>query len=263
MTDDARLSLPEGWEEVGFERDGFGPEDREGLVASLQREDATVEVLPVRYNREDGAETVTALTEDWEGGRRDPTVPIPDVDPTTAFATRLTYTPFDAVREEVVSVADDPGDALAVAMWLVGASADARELRRHVNNHAGSGSPTGVPLSDDDVLAAAFADEADHCVFTAKETRSHRIRLPYRYAPLLSAARRTGPGVPRFPSTVGHLEGVVSHAAWDDHSLHEVAFDAPIEREGPGEYRLDESVVDAIAGTDAESYALKHLDAED
>jgi hypothetical protein len=100
-------------------------------------------------------------------------------------------------------------------------------------------------------------------VFTAKETRSHRIGLPYRYAPLLSAARRTGPGVPRFPSTVGHLEGVVSHAAWDDHSLHEVAFDAPIEREGPGEYRLDESVVDAIAGTDAESYALKHLDAED
>lgn len=259
MTDDATLSLPEGWEEARFDRDTFGPDDRDGLLASLTRESATIEVLPVRYHREDGVETVTALTDDWEGGRRDPTVPIPDVDPVTASATRLTYTPFDSVREEVVCVAADPGDALAVGLWLAGASADARELRRHVNNHAGSGAPTGVPLSDDDVLTAAFAEEAERCVFTAKETRSHSVRLPYRYAPLLSAARRTGPGVPRFPSTVGHLTGVVSHAAWDEHALHEVDFDAPLERDGPGEYRLDSAVVDAVAGTDAESYALNRL----
>jgi hypothetical protein len=259
MTDDAILSLADGWEEAGFDRDAFGPEDREGLVATLTREDATVEALPVRYRRQDGVETVTALTEDWEGDRQDPTVPVHDVDPTTAFATRLTYTPFDTVREEVVCVAGDPGDALAVGAWLAGASADARELRRHVNNHAGSGAPTGVPLSDDDVLAAAFAEDPGRCVFTAKETRSHSVRLPFRYAPLLSAARRTGHGVPRFPSTIGGLEGVVSHAAWDEHDLHDVDFEAPIERVDAGEYRLDEAVVDAVAGTDAEAYALQRL----
>lgn len=259
MTEDATLSLPDGWTEAGFERGVYGPEDREGFVAAVERADATVEVLPVRYRREDGAERVTALTEEWEASRSDPSVPIPDVSPRTAFATRLTYTPFDTEREEVVCVAADAGDALAVATWLASAAGDARELRRHVNNHAGSGSPTTTGLSDDDVLAAAFADELRRCVFTGKTTSSHHVELPYRYAPLLSGARRTDPGVPRFPSTVRGLAGAVSHAAWDEHALEAVEFSAPVERDGPGEYRLAADVSDAVAGTDFEAYALRRL----
>lgn len=259
MADEATLALTDDWSEVRFERGTFGPDDREGLVASVQCEDARADVLPVRYHREDGREHVTALAEDWEGRRADPGVPVHDVAPTTAFATRLTYTPFDTEREEAVCVAAHAGDALAVAAWLARASDDARDLRRHVNNHAGSGSPTGPSLSDEDVLAAVFDDDPDHCVFTTQSTRSHTIELPFRYAPVLSAVRRTGPGVPRFPSTLRGLAGVVSHAAWDEHALHDVAFDAPVERDGPGEYRLADDVADAVAGTDAESYALRRL----
>ena len=262
MTDDATLSLPDDWEETRFERGAYGPEDLDGFVAAVEREAASIEVVPVRYRREDGTELVEALTEDWEAGRSDPSVPIPDVDPRTAFATRLIFTPFDTEREEVVCVGADAGDALAVGVWLAEASGDARDLRRHVNNHAGSGSPTGAALSDDDVLSAVFVDDPEQCVFTAKKTSSHRIELPFRYAPLLSAVRRTSPGVPRFPSTVRGLEGVVSHAAWDEHDLAGVDFDAPVEREGPGEYARDEAVADAVAGTDAESYALRRLGAE-
>lgn len=259
MAADAALSLPEGWAETSFERDAYGPDDRDGFVAAVDRADATIEVIPVRYRRMEGTEVVTAITEEWEAGRNDPSVPPRDVEPVTAFATRLTYTPFDTERQEVVCVAIDAGDALAVAVWLADASADARELRRHVNNHAASGSPTGASLSDDDVLAATFADEPARCVFTARETRSHRVELPFRYVPLLSGARRTQPGVPRFPSTVRVLEGVVSHAAWEEHGLADVAFGAPIERTGPGEYRLTADVADAVAGTDAEAYALRRF----
>lgn len=259
MTEDASLSLPEGWSETRFDRGTYGPDDREGFVATVDRPDATIDVLPVRYRRLDGTEVVTAITEEWEAGRNDPSVPIADVDPVTAFSTRLTYTPFDTEREEVVCVADDAGDALAVAVWLAGAAGDARELRRQVDNHAGSGSPTGASLSDDDVLAAVYADAPERCVYTGSDTRSHRIQLPYRYAPLLSGARRTNLGVPRFPSTVGGLACVVSHAAWEEHGLEDVEFEAPIERDGPGEYRLAADVVESVAGTDAEAYALLRL----
>lgn len=259
MADDATLSLSDDWTEARFERGAYGPGDREGFVAAAERTDATIEVVPVRYRREDGTETVTALTEDWDAGRSDPSVPVPDVDPCTAFATRLTYTPFDAEREEVVCVAADAGDALAVAVWLADEAGDARELRRHVNAHAGSGSPTRAALSDDDVLTAALADDPERCVFTGATTSSHRVTLPYRYTPLLSGARRTDPGIVRFPSTVRSLEGLVSHAAWDEHDLGGVAFEAPVERDGPGEYRLATDVADAVAGTDFEAYALRRL----
>lgn len=261
MTDDATLTLPDGWTEARFERDVYGPDDREGLRAAFRREAMVVEALPVRYRREGGTETVEALTEDWTGGRSDPSVPLTDVGPLTAFATRLTYTPFDSQRQEIVCVAAAAGDALAVALWLAAAAEDARDMHRHVNRHAGLGSPTGAALSDDDVLGACFADAPERCVYLATETSSHRIELPYRYAPLLSAARRTRAGVPRFPSTVRGLVGVVSEEAWAEHDLDSVDFDAPLQRDGPGEYHLAEGVADAVAGTDTESYAL--LDLED
>ncbi len=259
MTDDATLALPDDWSEVRFERDTFGPDGREGLQVAFKRDGTIVEVLPARYHRESGTETVEALTEDWTGGRSDPSVPLTDVAPVTAFATRLTYAPFDSERQEIVCVAADAGDALAVALWLAAAAEDARDLHRHVNRHAGLGSPTGPALSDDEILAACFADDPAQCVYLATDTSEHRIELPYRYAPLLSAARRTRAGVPRFPSTVRRLVGVVSGDAWDEHDLGDVSFDAPLQRDGPGEYHLADAVADAVAGTDAESYVLVNL----
>ncbi|PSP74934.1 hypothetical protein BRC81_17325 [Halobacteriales archaeon QS_1_68_20] len=246
-----------------FERDTFGPDDREGLQVAFRRDDTFVDVLPAQYERESGTETVGALTEDWTGGRSDPGVPLTDVPAVTAFATRLTYTPFDSERQEIVCVAADAGDALAVGLWLAAAAEDARDLHRHVNRHAGLGSPTGPALSDDEILTACFAEEPIQCVYLATDADDHRIELPYRYAPLLSAARRTPAGVPRFPSTVQRLAGVVSREAWEKHDLGSVDLDAPLERDGPGEYQLPDPVADAVAGTDAESYALVRLGDEE
>lgn len=262
MTEDATLTPAAGWRETHFERGTYGANDREGLIAGFEREDATVETLPVRYVRRGGQEVVSAVTEEWEAGRNDPGVPRRDVPPLLAFATRLTYTPHEVEREEVLCVADDAGDALAVGLWLAGTATDATDLGRHVSLHAGSGSPTGAgpTLSDDDVLGATFADEPERCVLTGVETSSHVVTLPYRYAPLLSGARRTRAGVPRFPSTVRALEGVVSHEAWTEDELEPVDFDAPIERVEAGRYRLAPPVVGAVAGADAEAFALRRFD---
>lgn len=262
MAEDVLLTLTGGWTETRFERDTYGPDDREGVRATVERDAAVVEVLPVEYRRESGVENVHALTEEWRGERSDPSVPLTDVPPTTAFATRLTYTPYDRERQEVVCLAADADDALAVALWLARAAEDARDLRRHVNRHAGMGSPTGAALSDDDVLGAIFADEPTQCVYNACETEDHSIELPYRYAPLLSAARRTRMGVPRFPSTVRGLVGNVTDEAYEEYDLADVDLDVPIQRDDPGEYHLPEDVADAVAGTDAESYALVRLGEE-
>lgn len=261
MSEDATLGLPAGWEETRFDRGAFGDDDLEGFRAGLERDGASIEVLPVSYRRAAGRERVTAVTEDWEADRTDPSVPNRDVAPRTAFATRLTYTPLDTAREEVVCVGAQAGDALAVGVWLAGAADGADGLRRQVDRHAGSGSPTGAARSDDEVLGEVFAAEPGRCVFGGDAADGHVISLPFRYVPLLSGARRTGAGVPRFPSTVATLEGHVSTDAWDARDLADVQFDAAVERTGPGEYRLDEGVAAAVAGTDVSAYALRRFDA--
>lgn len=258
--EDLTLSLPDGWTEARYESGEYGPDDRQGLEATLEQADATLEVLAVRYRRSDGSEEIEALTGDYRATRPDPagggTVPT-----MTAFATVATFTPYERERAAVVTVAADAGDALAVAAWLAAASDDARELERNVRLHAGKRPPSrsDPALPDDDVLAATFAAEPDRCVYAGKETRSHRIEVPYRYAPLHDGARETPRGVPRFPSTIRGLVGVVSHDAWEERSLDSVAFDAPIERVDPGRYRLDADVAAVLEPTRADRFALARL----
>lgn len=263
VSEDAYLTLPEGWTELRFEREAFGSEGSSSLrvTAESESEDAAFDVLPVRFRRESGEETVRALDGQWQASRDDPSVPFSDVSPTTAFATRLTYTPHERERDEAICVAADAEDALAVAVWLAERSPDANALRRNVDLHSGSGSPSSHTsvLSDDEVLEIAFADGPNRCVLTGTKTNSHLIAVPYRYAPLLSTIRRTSRSVVRFPSTIETLVGAVSHDAWEEQRLGDLDFGAPLERVEPGRYRLPRDVVDAVAGADAEAFALRRL----
>ena len=261
MSEDAYLTFPEGWTEVRFEREAFGSDGCAGLRVTAECEDATIDVLPVTYRRESGEETVQALDSVWRASRDDPSVPFSDVSPTTAFTTRLTYTPHQRQRDEAICVAADAEDALAVAVWLAEHSPDANALRRNVDLHSGSGAPSpNTPvLSDDEVLDIVFADEPNQCVLSGKQTRSHLIAVPYRYAPLLSTIRRTRRSVVRFPSTIETLIGSVCHDAWVEYGLEDVNFEESIERVDSGRYRLPRDVVDAVAGADAEAFALRRL----
>lgn len=262
MTDDTEFSPPSAWQETRFERGAFGPDGRQGFAATLMVDDATLAVVPVRYRREGGEERLEAIDEDWSRVRDGPTVSPEPLEPTTAFAARLTQRSRGRDRETVLTVAADAGDALAPAGWLAAAATDADDLRRQAEHHAGVGAagPGRAVLSDDDVLTAYFADEPERCVLTGTRTRSHRIELPYRYVQVLDGTRRTDRGVLRFPSTVRALVGVVSHGAWEDDGLAEVDFGAPLERVEAGRYRLDGSVVEAIRGADSAAFSLTRLD---
>ncbi|PSP77498.1 hypothetical protein BRC81_09995 [Halobacteriales archaeon QS_1_68_20] len=214
----------------------------------------------MRYSRSDGRERIRALTAEYRA-TRDDLASDRHVPSTTAFATRATFSPYEREHETVVCVAADAGDALAAAAWLAAESEDARDLGRNVRLHAGTrpASASDPVLADDDVLAALFTEDAERCLFTGSETRSHRIEVPYRYAPLLDGVGETARGVPRFPSTVRRLVGVVSHRAWTERDLDGVGFDAPLERVSAGQYRLDEAAADALAGADAGRLALARL----
>lgn len=261
MTASTAIELQAGWTETAYERVTVGPDDRDGLAATLASGEATLSVVPVRYRVSRGREQVRALDGDLSVVREEPTASLPDAGPLFAFAVRARFAPFGSAREAVPCVAADADDALAVAAWLAGASEDDAALGRNLRLHAGTTPPsrTTPALADDDVLGALFAETPRRCLLTGVETGSHAVRLPYRYAALLAGMKRTGRGVVRFPSTVAGLAGVVSHAAWEERGLADVDFAAPVAREGAGRYRLAEDVAALAADVEASALALRRL----
>lgn len=262
MTDadrSATLALPAGWEEARYDEGAFGPDGRAGLDAAFERGAATLAVVPVRYRREGGRERVAGLTREVDMARRDLGGIDRDVDPRTAFAAHAAYELRGAHEEDVLCVAHEAGDALAVAVWLARAAADATDLQAHVRHHAGAVPGQSHVLDDDTALSVTFRTEPDTCIFTGTPTTSHRIEIPYRYAALFENAPESARGVVRFPSTVETLVGAVSHRAWTERELSRDTFRKPVERAGAGEYRLDGRAADLATEVDAEALGLRRL----
>jgi hypothetical protein len=256
VTEDARLRLADGWTETAFETGTYGPGDTAGLTATLESGSMSLRVLPVRYECSAGVEELDASTVETRF-RREGAVPVTaDAQRRTAFAAVAEYEPASRRERAVVSVTADAGDALAVCLWLAAAADRDRALARTVGVHEGG---AGAVVSDDDALDAQFAAEPGRCIVTGQPTRSHELQIPYRYYPLLAGAKRTRRGVPRFPSTVAALRGTVSHGAWAEHGLGDVALDTPVERAGAGEYRLEPSVATLMADAEAADLALGRL----
>ncbi|MFB6136898.1 MAG: hypothetical protein ABEJ42_00970 [Halobacteriaceae archaeon] len=253
------LVLPDGWTEASFATDTAAGH---GFAATLERDTASLEVLPVSYERDGHRERLSPLAADDPRSfeRRGPPAVDGDVPRTEAFALVASCRPATRDRTDVVCVAADAGDALAAAVWLARGSSTDRELERTLRLHRGEQTTaTDVAVSDDDALGALFRDDPDRCLFTGTPTRSHHVVLPYRYLPTLEHAKTTRRGVIRVPSTVRALVGAVSHRAWTERDLGAVAFDAPLERDESGVYRLDGDVLSAVAGRDAADFALCRL----
>ena len=254
MTD---LSLPGGWTERAFERGEYRGEP--GLHATLttDEEDATLSVLPVRYERVDGRDRIDGLDSDFEhrSGTVGPHGPT-DVSPRTAHVLRAQFATTARDRDVVYAVTASPDDAFAVACHLARAADDGETVADRVVDHGGSGvGPTGATaLSDDEVADATFADRPERCLFTGKPTSSHGLSVPLRYAVGAGGYPHTDAGVPRVPTLVARFDALVSHGAWTDQSLASFDPTAPVERDGPGEYTLPDA--DALADGDAERLAL-------
>jgi len=277
-------SIGDGWSEAAFERGTYGPDDREGLAARFETADASVSVLPVRYERDGAIVEIEGLTAavGMDG-------PAPDafgprvVDRRTAFAVVAgegvgnesggngseasesgTSEAADAESSTVYTLAADADDALAVACWLTAAAEDARDLRECDRYHRGAQPTSGGvhALSDDERLHATLAETTERCLFTGKPTGSHAVQLPLRYAAALGGYPENDAGLPAVPTAVERFEAAVSHQAWTEHGVGELALDAPVERARSGEYGLDDPTVAALATGDAEQLRLVRPGAE-
>jgi len=256
-------SLPDAWTERTFERGEYGPTDRPGLAATFEAAsgDAALEITPVRYERRDGRDRFASHVDgfDHEAGTvavRGPT----EIPRRTTFAVRTRFSPLAREREVVFAAPRDADDALAVALTLARACPDGRALRDAVEDHGGAGG--GAPsLSDDEVLDATLADEADRCAFEGVPTSSHALSLPLRYAIATADYPHTDAGLPRIPTLADRFEALVSHGAWEARSLSDVDFSAPVERRGPGEYALLDG--DVLGdGSAAHLVLLRHGDVD-
>lgn len=258
------LELPAAWAEETFERGTYGPDGRDGVRTRFERDSMALSVVPVRYRCSGGVEHIQGLETSLDRSRRERTAVLPDVAPRTAFATVCAYQPFATTETVVVGIAEEAGDALAIALRLAAVADSDRELRRAVRAHRGELPPgtAGASVSDDDALAAHLAEEPDLCLFTGRPTASHRLRLPYRYVTTLEGHLRSPSGRVRFPSTVGGLLAAVSHRAWEDRGLDGVDLHPTVDRQGPGRYDLDEDLATALSGGTASAVSLVRLGTE-
>ncbi|MFT4890472.1 MAG: hypothetical protein ACI9YT_001387 [Halobacteriales archaeon] len=263
-TDVGRVDLPSEWAEVAFDRGTYGGNDREGFEVAFETEGEgpTVRVLPVRYERNGLDETIEALTADVRQTRRRIGIDGLDRVPSlTAFGVHVTYRPVTTERELFYTIAADPGDALAIACWIASRAATDDECHDLVRTHAGTYSSLEGDdvLSDEEVLGARLADAPTRCLFRGKQTRSHRLDLPLRCAPLLDGYPTSRRGMPRVPATVETGLVAISHDAWEEHELDAAVFDVPTERIDEGAYRLCDPSATAIDAGDASRLAIRGL----
>jgi hypothetical protein len=261
-TEAGRVELPSEWTEVAFDRGTYGRNDREGFEATFESEGPTIRILPVRYEREGLNETIEALTDDVHQTRRRIGIDGPDrVTPRTAFGVHVSYRPVSTERELFYTVAADPGDALAIAAWIATRASTDDECHDLVRTHAGTYSSLEGDdvLSDEEVLGATLADAPRRCLFRGKQTRSHRLEVPLRCAPLVEGYPTSRRNMPRVPATAETGMAVVSHDAWEEHDLDEAVLDAPAERIEEGVYRLFDPSATAIEAGDAAQLAIRGL----
>ncbi|MFB6299610.1 MAG: hypothetical protein ABEH65_05050 [Halobacteriales archaeon] len=261
----AVVSLPPDWTEREYRSGTFGPDDRAGIEATLELDPeddpvVTVEVLPVRYRRTDGEERIEWLTQDLQFNRQD-FIRSGDVAPTTAFAVTATYTPVSREEQDLLCVAADADDALAIAVWLAQHTDNGRHMREHLQIHVGS-HPNPKPQdinAGDEVLAATLPETPEDCLVSGTPTNSHHVRIPYRYYPYLPDAPHTSHGVPRFPSTVDSLAAVIAHRVWTNYDLSDGLFSAPLDRRDSGEYALKAPLCELLGEGSIERVALNRL----
>jgi hypothetical protein len=256
------LSLPDAWTETGFERGTYGPDDAAGLDARFEHGggDAHLAVEPVCYRRSEGDEVARGLTSSFEHESFNPDAP-GSVPERTVFAVQFGFRTVGRPTEGAFCLCTDADDALAVAVSLAALTDGPKDLRDHVRHHGGEGRGTRVVPSDREVLAGSLAalgpdPDPERCPFAGVPTGSHRLSIPVRYAVAVEGYPRTDAGMVRLADRCRAFRAAVSHREWTDRDLGAVDFEADLEREGPGEFRLDGPAAAALSGVDPARLAL-------
>ncbi|WP_199708862.1 hypothetical protein [Haloferax sp. Atlit-10N] len=174
------------------------------------------------------------------------------------FAVRAYYAPINSPEISTYTLTNDADDALAAACWLSHAT-DPMSLGQAIDrviqaqsgdnpDHYGIDYPTDEERVEDVLVA-----DPNRCFYSGKTTRSHLLRLPFRYAPLLEEYPENAEALPAVPPRVAGFEVAVSHTEWSERSLSEGALEAPMERVEGGVYQLPSHVAKQADGFPVEA----------
>ena len=269
ITDDYQIRLADGWTEESFERGTYGSEDTPGVEARFTAaENTEIHIDPVEYEVVGRRRRIQGLEADFEsrlhsddvaaeaneaGGR---------VYEPCLFAVRAYYAPISSPEISTYTLTTDADDALAAACWLSHAT-DPVSLGQAIErviqaqsgddpDHYGIDYPTDKERVEDVLVA-----DPNRCFYSGKTTRSHLLRLPFRYAPLLEKYPENVEALPAVPPKIGGLQVAVSHTKWEEHGLSEGALTDSMTRVEEGVFQLPEVIASLADGFPAEALGFE------
>ncbi|MDS0243174.1 MULTISPECIES: hypothetical protein [unclassified Haloferax] len=269
VTSDYQIQLADGWTEKSFERGTYGSEDTPGVEAQFTAaENTELRIDPVEYDVVGRRRRIQGLEADFESRVHSDDVATEarksggQIYEPCLFAVRAYYAPISSPEVSTYTLTTDADDALAAVCWLSHATdpmslgqAIERALQAQAGedpDHYGIDYPT-----DEERIENVFVEDPNRCFYSGKTTRSHLLRLPFRYAPLLEGYPENAEALPAVPSRVGGFEVAVSHTEWSDRGLSEGQLEEPIEHVDTGVYQLPHDVAEQADGFPVEATSFR------
>ena len=268
VTDDYQIRLADGWTEESFERGTYGPEDTLGINARFTANGNTeLHIAPVEYEVVGRRRRIQGLEEDFEAREHSDDVAAEadaaggQIYEPCFFAVRAYYSPISSPEISTYTLTTDPDDAVAVACWLSHAT-DPMSLGQAIErviqaqsggdpDHYGIDYPTGEERIDD-----VCVEDPNRCFYTGKTTRSHLLRLPFRYAPLLEDYPENAEALPAVPPRVGGFQVAVSYSEWQERDLNDGVLTEPMERVEEGVFKLPNDIAAQADGFPVDALAF-------
>lgn len=260
VTAEYEIRLADGWTEESFERDTYGPEDIPGVEARFSAgENTAITIDPVEYEVVGNRRRIQGLESDFEYQTHGDEVSAEAREESgkiyepCLFGVQVHYTPISSPEISMYTLATDADDAVAVACWLSYANDPmgfGQAIERALQAQAGE-DPTHYGIdypSDEKRVEKVCVENANRCFYSGKTTRSHLLRLPVRYAPLLSGYPENAEGLPAIPSRVGGFEVAVSHTEWSDRGISDGELEVTMGHIDSGVYQLASDVAQHAKG---------------
>jgi hypothetical protein len=269
VTDEYQIRLADGWTEESFERGTYGSENTPGVEARFTAaENTEISIDPVEYEVVGRRRRIQGLEADFESRVHSDDVAAEareadgQIYEPCLFAVRAYYTPISSPEISTYTLMADADDAVAVACWLSHATYPmslGQAIERALQAQAGEDPDHyGIDYpSDEERVEDVCVENPNRCFYSGKTTRSHLLRLPFRYAPLLKGHPENAEALPAVPSRVGGFEVAVSHTKWSDRGLSEEELEAPMEHIDSGVYQLPRDVAEQADRFPAEATSFR------
>lgn len=247
----------------------MGPEDTPGVKARFTASGNTeFHTAPVEYEVVGRRRRIQGLEEDFEAREHSDDVAAEAnsaggrIYEPCLFAVQAYYAPISSPEISTYTLTTDADDAIAAACWLSHATDPmslGQAIERVIQVQAG-GDPDHYGIdypTDEDRVDDVFVEDPNRCFYSGKTTRSHLLRLPFRYAPLLKDYPENVEALSAVPPRVDGFQVAVSHSEWQEHSLSEGALTEPMYRVEEGVFQLSDRIASQADGFPAETLGFE------